>query len=150
MPLPMTPAPSTPMRVRSVMFRLQRARRQVDPDLAVDHAHGEARNRPAVGVVRATTRAHVELPEMQRAGDHRAVEFAFVERRSGVGAGVLHRVDLAVDAVQADLEPADAHAQTPTIRDLALTRDALHRQSAAQSTGTPRGRQLRERYTVER
>src|SRR5262245_42539086 len=150
MPPPMTPAPSTPMRGRSVMLRLQRARRHVDPDLAVDHAHREARDRPAVGVVRPTTRAHVELPEVQRAGDHRPLELPLVERRARVRAGVLHGVDLAADPVQADLDPGDAHAQTTAVGDLALTCDALHRQGAAQSTGTPRRCQLGEVFAVER
>src|SRR5262245_4589952 len=130
MPPPMTPAPRTPMRGWSVMLRLQRGRRHVDPDLAVDHADREARDRPAVCVVRSTTGAHVELPEVQRAGDHRALELALVQRGTRVGARVLHGVDLAIDPIEADLDPADAHAQAAAAGDLALTCDALHRQGA--------------------
>src|SRR6185312_3026505 len=56
------------------------------------------------------TVAHIEPRQMNRTGEHMAIQFALVERAAGMCAVIIHGVDDAIDIGQTDEMRADLHA----------------------------------------
>ncbi len=81
--------------------------REIDSDVVALDLDREARNRKSIGVVGIEPGSDVEGPTVGVTRDDTAVELALGERIAGVGAGIFHRVDGVVHAIESDADSID-------------------------------------------